>query len=105
MKGALLERQQSRLASITPRPLRKYKNTLPFLRNLFCRAFHGLHSRLSIRPINKDGTRQRHKPAQKRHPLQRILRRDTAILRKNLAEKQNIQRSLVVTNKDRRPRL
>lgn len=57
MKRPLLERPQFRARRITPRALRKNKNTLPLPPHLLRRTLKGLDRTLSIRAIDKHSPR------------------------------------------------
>lgn len=100
MKCPLLERQQHRRLRITPRPLGKDKHALPLLLHLLRRALKRPQRRRAVRPIDKNGPRQRHEPAQKRRAFQTLLRGDGAVGREDFPEEQHVEGGLVVADED-----
>lgn len=104
MERPLLERQQLRFGRITPCTLRKDEDTLPKLLHFSHRTIERLHSRLTIRAINKHGAGQGHEPAQKRPALERLLRRNGTIRREDSTQHQHIKLSLMIPDENRWPR-
>ncbi|RFU34949.1 hypothetical protein B7463_g1387, partial [Scytalidium lignicola] len=104
MEGPLLEGQQHRLIRITPRALREHVDALIVLLHLLSSTSHRASSTGAIRTIDEDGARKAHEPAQKRRALQRLLRRDAAVLGEDPSQHENVELGLVVADEDGRAR-
>lgn len=103
VESTLLERQQHRLIGVTPRALGENEHALAVSLHLIHGAVKGLHGSLAVCTVNKYSSGKSHEPAQEGDIAQRLLRRDTAVRREDLAQHEHIKLGLVVTNKDSRP--
>lgn len=104
VESTLLERQQHGLLGVTSSTLGEHVDALSLGLNLTGSALHSLAGVLAVLAIDENGTAQRHEPAEERHLLQRSLSSNTAVLGEHDSEHENIEFSLVVSDKDGRAR-
>lgn len=102
MERPLLEGAQLRPLGIAPRPLRENEDALLKRVHLLRRALERLERALGVPAVDEDSAGERHEPAQERHPLEALLRRDGAPGREDAAEKEDVELGLVVANDDER---
>lgn len=102
VESTLLERQQHSLIGVTPGTLGEDEDALLVGLHLIHSTIEGLHSSFAVRPVNKDSARQPHEPTKEGYIAERLLGRDTAVGGEDIAKHEDVQLSLVVTNKDGR---
>ena len=100
MKGPLLKRSHFRSICIAPRAFWEDENALPLLLHLRSRLVKRRMRRGGIRAIDKDGARERHKPAQERNEAQGPFGRDAAIRREDRPQEEDVEFRLVVSDED-----
>lgn len=100
VEGSFLERQQLGLLGVATGAFGKHVDTLLPPLNLLGGTSHGVSRVLGTLPIDEDGPTQGHEPTQKRHTLQIFLGRDTAIFGEHAPQHQDVEFSLMISDKD-----
>lgn len=102
VESTLLERQQHSFIGVTPGTLREDEDALLVGLHLIHSTIEGLHSSFAIRSVNKDSARQPHEPTEEWNIAKGLLGRDTAVGGEDIAEHEDVELSLVITDKDGR---
>ncbi len=104
MERSLLEGPHLRPLCITPRALGEDENALPLLPHLRGRLVERGVRGGGVGPVDEDGAREGHEPAEEGHEAEGALGRDAAVGGEDGAEEEDVELGLVVPDQHARSR-